>query len=57
MAMAIRFVCGGCERTIMPALTAALLNDGFREADTAAILGGNFLRVLRQVLPTKEATP
>jgi len=36
---------------IMTALTDALLDDGFREADAAAILGGNFLRVLRAVLP------
>ena len=36
---------------IMPALTDALLDDGFAEGDTAAIMGGNFLRVLRQVLP------
>lgn len=41
---------------IMPALTDTLLDDGFSEADTAAIMGGNFLRVLRQVLPTKETT-
>lgn len=36
---------------LMPALTDALLDDGFTEADTAAIMGGNFLRVLRHVLP------
>ena len=39
---------------IMPALTDALLDDGFSEADTAAIMGGNYLRVLRQVLPTED---
>ena len=39
---------------IMPALTDAFLDDGFSEADTAAIMGGNFLRVLRQVLPVEE---
>ena len=39
---------------IMPALTDALLDDGFCEADTAAIMGGNYLRVLRQVLPTDD---
>jgi membrane dipeptidase len=36
---------------ILPALTEALLDGGFTESDAAAILGGNFLRVLRQVLP------
>ena len=39
---------------MMPGLTDALLDDGFSEADTAAIMGGNYLRVLRQVLPTEE---
>ena len=39
---------------IMPGLTDALLDDGFSEADAAAIMGGNYLRVLRQVLPTEE---
>ena len=36
---------------IMPFLTDALLDDGFSEEDTAAIMGGNYLRVLRHVLP------
>ena len=36
---------------IMPFLTDALLDDGFSEEDTAAIMGGNYLRVLHQVLP------
>ena len=36
---------------IMTALTEALLHDGFSETAAAAILGGNFLRVLRAVLP------
>jgi len=33
----------------MPALTAALLRRGYTEADVRKILGGNFLRVLREV--------
>ena len=33
----------------MPALTAALLEKGYREADVLKILGGNHLRVLRAV--------
>ncbi len=33
----------------MPALTAALLQRGYTEQDVKKILGGNFLRVLRQV--------
>src|SRR5438128_1692679 len=32
----------------MPALTAALLRRGYTEADVRKILGGNFLRVLRE---------
>lgn len=36
---------------VLPALTEALLRDGFRETDAAAILGGNFLRLLKRVLP------
>jgi len=33
----------------MPALTAALLRRGYTEADVRKILGGNLLRVLREV--------
>jgi membrane dipeptidase len=33
----------------MPALTAALLDRGFSEQDVRKILGGNFLRVMREV--------
>jgi membrane dipeptidase len=33
----------------MPALTAALLRRGYREEDVRKILGGNLLRVLREV--------
>ena len=36
---------------IMPWLTEALINDGYSEEDTAKIMGGNYLRVLQQVLP------
>jgi membrane dipeptidase len=34
----------------MPALTEALLKRGYREADIQKIMGGNFLRVIRQVV-------
>jgi membrane dipeptidase len=33
----------------MPALTAKLLERGFSEEDVRKILGGNLLRVLREV--------
>ena len=32
-------------------ITEALLQDGSSEEDTANIMGGNYLRVLREVLP------
>ena len=35
----------------LPVFTEALLARGFSEAETAAIMGGNALRVLRRVLP------
>ena len=34
----------------MPALTEALLKRGYRESDIQKIMGGNFLRVIRQVV-------
>jgi membrane dipeptidase len=34
----------------MPALTAMLLQRGYSEGDVKKILGGNFLRVMRQVI-------
>ena len=36
----------------LPNLTRGLLEHGYHEADVEAILGGNFLRVLRGVLPS-----
>ena len=36
---------------VIPWITEALLEDGFSEEDTASIMGGNYLRVLREVLP------
>ena len=36
---------------VLPFLTDALLENGFSDGDTAAIMGGNYLRVLEQVLP------
>jgi microsomal dipeptidase-like Zn-dependent dipeptidase len=35
----------------LPVFTEALLARGFAEAEVAAIMGGNALRVLRRVLP------
>jgi membrane dipeptidase len=34
----------------MPVLTAALLRRGYTEADIRKIMGGNFLRVMREVV-------
>ena len=36
----------------LPWVTAGLLDAGFAEAEVAKIMGGNYLRVLRSVLPT-----
>jgi membrane dipeptidase len=36
---------------VMPWVTDALMNAGFSELDAAKVLGANYLRVLRQVLP------
>ena len=36
---------------VMPYLTEGLLRAGFSAADTAQLMGGNYLRLLRQVLP------
>ena len=35
----------------LPVFTAGLLSRGYSEEDVARIIGGNALRVLRQVLP------
>jgi microsomal dipeptidase-like Zn-dependent dipeptidase len=37
--------------TVLPFVTDGLLKAGFPESDAAKIMGGNYLRVLRQVLP------
>jgi membrane dipeptidase len=34
----------------MPVLVAALLRRGYSEADIQKIMGGNFLRVMREVI-------
>ena len=34
----------------MPAVTAALLKRGYSEQDIKKIMGGNFLRVIREVI-------
>ena len=36
---------------IMPFFTDALLDDGFSDEETAAVMGGNYLRLLGEVLP------
>ncbi len=43
----------GFDTSQLPALTQQMLNDGFSETTIRKILGGNVLRVLRQVLPEK----
>lgn len=47
--VATRHVQGLGSLRYMPRLTAALLRRGFSEADVQKVLGGNFLRVFRQV--------
>jgi microsomal dipeptidase-like Zn-dependent dipeptidase len=41
----------------MPSLVAALLERGYREDEIRKILGGNLLRVLRQVTRSPRPTP
>ena len=43
----------GFDTSQLPSLTQQMLNDGFSETTIKKILGGNVLRVLRQVLPEK----
>lgn len=40
----------------LPTLTSALLRRGLDETEVAAVLGGNFVRVLREVLGDEAAT-
>jgi membrane dipeptidase len=40
--------------TVMPWVTDGLLRAGYADADVARILGGNYIRVLRQTLPPAE---
>jgi microsomal dipeptidase-like Zn-dependent dipeptidase len=37
--------------TVIPWVTDALLRASFSDEDTAKVMGGNYLRVLRAVLP------
>ena len=37
--------------TVSPRVTDGLLRAGFSDAEIGAIIGGKYLRVLRQVLP------
>jgi membrane dipeptidase len=41
----------GFDTSQLPSLTQQMMNDGFSDATIGKILGGNVLRVLRQVLP------
>ncbi len=41
---------------MIPNVTRALFRRGYGKDDIAKILGGNFLRVLRQVLPAEVAS-
>jgi microsomal dipeptidase-like Zn-dependent dipeptidase len=36
---------------VLPWITEGLLDSGFSEEDTARIMGGNYVRLLSQVLP------
>ena len=44
----------GFDTSRLPSLTQQMLNDGFSEQSIGKILGGNALRVLRQVLPAQS---
>ena len=39
----------------MPNLTAALMKRGYTEADIQKIMGGNFLRVIREVVGSSRS--
>jgi membrane dipeptidase len=50
-------MAGFRDETDLPKLTTALLNGGFDDSEVEGILGGNALRVLRQVEADARRAP